>query len=92
MVVLIDSATLEELLNRSEALGPKRRKPCRGMTHSVEILQPASTIGVQWVPRFKSAQDKSIRDLRARSKSASHVYTKRYQACIFPPQDKSNVQ
>ena len=42
---------------------------------------------VQWIPRFKSAQDQSIRDFRA-VKSAYPACSKRY---VFFTTDKSNV-
>ena len=42
---------------------------------------------VQWIPWLESAQDKSIRDLRA-VKSALPAYTKSY---IFATTNKSNV-
>ena len=57
------------------------RPPVRSYTRcQYKIVQ-------QWVPRFKSAQDKTIRDLGA-VESACHAYTKNY---VFPTTDKSNA-
>ena len=47
-------------------------------------LTSANRYHVQWIPRFKSAQDKSIRDLRA-AKSACSAYAK---IRVFPTTDK----
>ena len=64
----------------SVAKGVPRRSTLRNR-------RDATNSKVPWVPQFESAEDKSVRGLRA-VKSAYSAYT---ESCILPTRDRSNA-